>query len=75
MMMNEFYVPTLKVIGLLCGGALLLLVWSWWLINADGDTGISGFLPLLIGSVLMFIGLVLLALRIINRAAPEAPAD
>ena len=74
-MMSPDEVPRTKTIGILSGCAILLFVISAWLIVWAGeDYGMYGFPPLLIGIVLAFMALALIALRVINlRQAPTPP--
>jgi urea transporter len=58
----------MKTIGILSGCAVLLFIAAAWLIaGGDTDYGMYSFPPLLIGMVLLFMALALLALRAINR--------
>ena len=67
-MMSPDAVPRMKTIGILSGCAVALFIVSAWLI-AGGGEGIEmySFPPLLIGMVLLFMALALLALRALNR--------
>jgi len=67
-MMSHDEVPRMKTIGILAGCAALFFAAAAWLI-ARGDTGYGmySFPPLLIGMVLLFMALALLALRALNR--------
>ena len=66
-MMSHDEVPRLKTIGILSGCAALLLVAAAWLIaGGNADYEMYSFPPLLIGIVLLFMALALLALRAIN---------
>ena len=67
-MMSPDEVPRMKAIGILAGCAALLFIAAAWLIaGGDTDYGMYSFPPLLIGMVLLFMALALLALRAINR--------
>ena len=73
-MMSPDEVPRTKTIGILSGCAILLFVVSAWLIVWAGeDYGIYGFPPLLIGIVLSFMALALIALRAINQRNQTPP--
>lgn len=65
--MSPDAIPRLKTIGILSGGAVVLFLVSAWLIAGGSDYEMYGFPSLLIGMVLLFLALVLLALRAINR--------
>jgi urea transporter len=74
-MMSPDEVPRTQTIGILSGCAILLFVVSAWLIVWAGeDYGIYGFPPLLIGIVLSFMALALIALRVINQRNQTPPA-
>ena len=74
-MMSPDEVPRTKTIGILSGCAILLFVISAWLIVWAGeDYGIYGFPPLLIGIVLLFMALALIALRVINQRHQTPPS-
>ena len=74
-MMSPDEVPRTKTIGILSGCAILLFAVSAWLIVWAGeDYGIYGFPPLLIGIVLSFMALALIALRVINQRNQTPPA-
>jgi len=49
-----------------CAG-LLFIAAPWLIAGGDADYGMYSFPPLLIGMVLLFMALALLALRAINR--------
>jgi heme/copper-type cytochrome/quinol oxidase subunit 1 len=67
-MMSPDEVPRMKTIGILSGCAALLFIAAAWLIaGGDADYGMYSFPPLLIGMVLLFMALALLALRALNR--------
>ena len=67
-MMSPDQVPRMKTIGILSGCAALLFIAAAWLIaGGDADYGMYSFPPLLIGMVLLFMALALLALRALNR--------
>ena len=66
-MMSPDEVPRVKTIGILSGCAALLFIAAAWLAGGDTDYGMYSFPPLLIGMVLLFMALALLALRAINR--------
>jgi uncharacterized membrane protein YkvI len=67
-MMSPEAIPRMRTIGILSGCAVLLLIASAWLIVAGGaELEMYGFPPLLIGIVLLFMALALLALRAINQ--------
>jgi len=66
-MMSSDEVPRMKTIGILSGCAALLFIAAAWFIAGDTDYGMYSFPPLLIGMVLLFMALALLALRAINR--------
>ena len=73
-MMSPDEVPRTKTIGILSGCAILLFVISAWLIVWAGeDYGMYGFPPLLIGIVLSFMALALIALRAINQRNQTPP--
>ena len=73
-MMSPDEVPRTKMIGILSGCAILLLIASAWLIVwGDADYEMYGFPPLLIGIVLLFMALALLALRAINQRQDPTP--
>ena len=73
-MMSPDEVPRTKTIGILSGCAILLFVISAWLIVWAGeDYGMYGFPPLLIGIVLLFMALALIALRVINQRNQTPP--
>ena len=73
-MMSPDEVPRTKTIGILSGCATLLFAVSAWLIVWAGeDYGMYGFPPLLIGIVLLFMALALLALRVINQRHQTPP--
>ena len=73
-MMSPDEVPRTKTIGILSGCAILLFVISAWLIVWAGeDYGMYGFPPLLIGIVLLFMALALIALRVINQLHQTPP--
>ena len=73
-MMSPDEVPRTKTIGILSGCAILLFVVSAWLIVWAGeDYGMYGFPPLLIGIVLLFMALALIALRVINQRHQTPP--
>jgi hypothetical protein len=73
-MMSPDEVPRTKTIGILSGCAILLFVVSAWLIVGAGeDYGMYGFPPLLIGIVLLFMALALIALRVINQRTQTPP--
>ena len=73
-MMSPDEVPRTKTIGILSGCAILLFVISAWLIVWAGeDYGMYGFPPLLIGIVLLFMALALIALRVINQRHQTPP--
>ena len=73
-MMSPDEVPRTKTIGILSGCAILLFVVSAWLIVGAGeDYGMYGFPPLLIGIVLLFMALALIALRVINQRHQTPP--
>jgi urea transporter len=75
-MMSPDEVPRTKTIGILSGCAILLFVISAWLIVWAGeDYGMYGFPPLLIGIVLAFMALALIALRAINLRQGPTPPD
>ena len=75
-MMSPDEVPRTKTIGILSGCAILLFVVSAWLIVWAGeDYGIYGFPPLLIGIVLSFMALALIALRVINQRNQTPPSS
>jgi len=65
-MMSPDQVPRVKTIGILSGCAALLFIAAAWLMG-DTDHEMYSFPPLLIGMVLLFMALALLALRAINR--------
>jgi hypothetical protein len=73
-MMSPDAVPRMKTIGILSGCAGVLFILSAWLILGGGE-GIKmySFPPLLIGMVLMFMALALLALRALNRRQGPTP--
>jgi hypothetical protein len=73
-MMSHDEVPRMKTIGILSGCAVALFVVSAWLIVSGGE-GIEmySFPPLLIGMVLLFMALALLALRALNRRQDPSP--
>ena len=74
-MMSPDEVPRTKTIGILSGCAILLFVVSAWLIVWAGeDYGMYGFPPLLIGIVLLFMALALIALRVINQRHQTPPS-
>ena len=74
-MMSPDEVPRTKTIGILSGCAILLFVVSAWLIVWAGeDYGMYGFPPLLIGIVLLFMALALIALRVINQRQRTPPS-
>jgi urea transporter len=74
-MMSPDEVPRTKTIGILSGCAILLFVISAWLIVWAGeDYGMYGFPPLLIGIVLLFMALALIALRVINQRQRTPPS-
>ena len=74
-MMSPDEVPRTKTIGILSGCAILLFVISAWLIVWAGeDYGMYGFPPLLIGIVLLFMALALIALRMINQRQRTPPS-
>ena len=67
-MMSPDEVPRAKTIGILAGcAALLFIVGAWLIAGGDADYGMYSFPPLLIGIVLLFMALALLALRAINQ--------
>jgi hypothetical protein len=73
-MMSLDAVPRVKTIGILAGFAILLLVFSAWLIVAGGEgLEMYSFPPLLIGMVLLFMALVLFVLRAINLRQDQTP--
>ena len=73
-MMSPDEVPRVKTIGILSGCAALLFIAAAWLIaGGDADYGMYSFPPLLIGMVLLFMALALLALRAINRRQNPTP--
>jgi hypothetical protein len=73
-MMSPDEVPRTKTIGILSGCAILLFAVSAWLIVWAGeDYGMYGFPPLLIGIVLLFMALALIALRVINQRHQTPP--
>jgi hypothetical protein len=73
-MMSPDEVPRTKTIGILSGCAILLFAVSAWLIVWAGeDYGMYGFPPLLIGIVLLFMALALIALRAINQRNQTPP--
>ena len=73
-MMSPDEVPRTKTIGILSSCAILLFAVSAWLIVWAGeDYGMYGFPPLLIGIVLLFMALALLALRAINQRHQTPP--
>jgi hypothetical protein len=73
-MMSPDAIPRMKTIGILSGCAVLLLALSAWLIAGDSaDYEMYGFPPLLIGIVLIFMSVVLLALRAINQRQNPTP--
>jgi heme/copper-type cytochrome/quinol oxidase subunit 1 len=73
-MMSPDAVPRMKTIGILSGCAVVLFIVSAWLILGGGpDTEMYSFPPLLIGMVLLFMALALLALRAINRRQDPTP--
>ena len=73
-MMSPDEVPRTKTIGILSGCAILLFVVSAWLIVWAGeDYEMYGFPPLLIGMVLLFMALALIALRVINQRHQTPP--
>ena len=74
-MMSPDEVPRMKTIGILSGCAAVLLIVSAWLIAGDADLEMYGFPPLMIGIVLLFMALALIALRALNRRpGPTPPA-
>jgi urea transporter len=73
-MMSPDEVPRTKTIAILSGCAILFFVVSAWLIVWAGeDYGMYGFPPLLIGIVLLFMALALIALRVINQRHQTPP--
>lgn len=73
-MMSPDAVPRVQTIGILSDCAVALLTISAWLILTGGaDYEMHTFPPLLIGMVLLFMALALLALRAINRRQGPAP--
>jgi hypothetical protein len=73
-MMSPDEVPRTKTIGILSGCAILLFAVSAWLIVWAGEYyGMYGFPPLLIGIVLSFMALALIALRAINQRNQTPP--
>jgi hypothetical protein len=73
-MISPDEVPRMKTIGILSGCAAVLLIGSAWLILAGGEQlEMYSFPPLLIGVVLLFMALALLALRAINLRHPSEP--
>lgn len=75
-MMSPDEVPRIKTIGILSGCAIALFIVSAWLVVWAGeDYAMYGFPPLLIGIVLLFMALALLALRAINQRQNLTPRD
>ena len=73
-MMSPDEVPRTKTIGILSGCAILLFAVSAWLIVWAGEGyDMYGFPPLLIGIVLLFMALALIALRVINQRHQTPP--
>jgi urea transporter len=73
-MMSPDEVPRTKTIGILSGCVIALFIVSAWLVVGAGeDYAMYGFPPLLIGIVLLFMALALLALRVINRRHQTPP--
>ena len=71
----SFANPTPQWIGGLFVAAAALFVVSAWMANSeDSDTSVFSYLPLLIGLILLFMALALLALRALNRI-PDPPAN
>ena len=74
-MMSPDEVPLTRTIGILSGCAILLFAVSAWLIVWAGEGyDMYGFPPLLIGIVLSFMALALIALRVINQRNQTPPA-
>ena len=72
--MTAYSIPSLKALGLLFGGAVVAFAAAAWLIVAgDADYEINSYPPLLIGMILLFTALALLALRVINQRYPTPP--
>ena len=66
--------PTLKLIGILSAiAAAFLLVSACTIVWGDPDIASYAFPPLLIGLVLLFMALALLALRALNRIQDPTP--
>ena len=75
-MMSPDEVPRTKTIGILSGCAILLFAVSAWLIVWAGEGyDMYGFPPLLIGIVLSFMALALIALRVINQRNQTPPSS
>lgn len=71
--MSPDAVPRMKTIGILSGCSVLLFIVSALLIAGGAELGMYGFPPLLIGIVLLFMALALLALRAINQRHHPTP--
>ncbi len=73
-MMTGYSIPSLKTIGVLFGCAIaLFIVTAWFVMTGDADYEVNRFPPLLVGLILLFIALILFALRAINQRYPAPP--
>ncbi len=73
-MMERLANPTTRLIGGFAAVALVFLLSALWMIGS-GDPELSGyaFPPMLIGLLILFMTLSLLALRALNRIADKTP--